>query len=73
MIKNLILLGTPLGKHLFKTAKNYYKSGGKKQKDIMKESKVSRSIAKGDIQSEIKRKAFPRGKKPSDFIPKGKR
>ena len=69
MIKNLFMLGTPIGKHLFNTAKKYYKSGGKKQKDIMKESNVTRSIAKSDIKHEIKSRAFPRGTKPSDFIP----
>jgi len=73
MIKNLFMLGTPIGKHLFNTAKKYYKSGGKKQKDIMKESNVTKSIAKGDIKDEIKRKAFPKGTKPSDFIPKRKK
>jgi len=67
------MLGTRLGKHLFDTAKGYYKSGGKKTKDIMTESNVSKSIAKGDIKSEIKRRAFPRGgKKPSDFYDKPK-
>ena len=67
------MFGTKLGKHLFDTAKSYYKSGGKKTKDIMTESNVSKSIAKGDIKSEIKRRAFPRGgKKPSDFYDKPK-
>ena len=46
MIKNLFMLGTPIGKHLFNTAKKYYKRGGKKQKDIMEESNVTKSIAK---------------------------
>ena len=31
------MLGTPIGKHLYNTAKAYYKGGGKKQKDIMKD------------------------------------
>lgn len=68
MYKKFKALGS-LGKHLFKTAKDYYKSGGKKTKDIVSESKVSKTIAKGDIKSEIKRRAF-RNKKPSDFIPR---
>jgi hypothetical protein len=41
----------------------------------MTESNVSREVAKSDIKSEIKRKAFPRGgKRPSDFYnkPKGR-
>ena len=63
------MLGTPIGKHLYNTAKAYYKGGGKKQKDIMKESNVSKSIAKGDIKDEIKRRAFPKGTRPTDFIP----
>ena len=61
-----------LGKYLYKQGKEYYKSGGKKQKDIVKESGVSRATAKADIKSEIKRKAF-RNKKPSDFIPRAGR
>jgi hypothetical protein len=73
MIKNLFILGTPVGKHLYKTAKNYFKGGGKKTKDIMAESNVSKSIAKGDIKDEIKRRAFPKGTRPSDFIPKRKK
>ena len=73
MIKNLFLLGTPVGKHLYKTAKNYFKGGGKKTKDIMAESNVSKSIAKGDIKDEIKRRAFPKGTRPADFIPRAGR
>ena len=61
-----------LGKYLYKQGKEYYKSGGKKQKDIVKESGVSRATAKADIKSEIKRKVF-RNKKPSDFIPRAGR
>ena len=38
----------------------------------MSESKVSKTIAKGDIKSEIKKRAF-RNKKPSDFIPRAGR
>jgi len=40
----------------------------------MKESNVSKEIAKSDIKSEIKRKVFRGGKKPSDFYnkPKGR-
>ena len=68
MYKKFKALGQ-LGKYLYKQGKEYYKSGGKKQKDIVKESGVSRSTAKADIKSEIKRKAF-RNKKPSDFIPR---
>ena len=60
-----------LGSHLFNVSKSYYKSGGKKTKDIMKESGVSKETAKADIKSEIKRKAF-RNKKPSDFYDKPK-
>jgi hypothetical protein len=69
MIKNLFMLGTPIGKHLFKTAKNYFREGNKKTKDIVRESKVSRTTAKADIKDAIKGKAFPKGTKPSDFIP----
>ena len=64
-----------LGKHIFNTGKDYYKSGGKKTTTIMSESNVTKEVAKADIKSEIKRKAFPRGgKKPSDFYnkPKGR-
>tara|TARA_E500000305_G_scaffold102443_1_gene97134 strand:- start:95 stop:424 length:330 start_codon:yes stop_codon:yes gene_type:complete len=68
MYKKFKALGQ-LGKYLYKQGKEYYKSGGKKQKDIVKESGVSRATAKADIKSEIKRKAF-RNKKPSDFIPR---
>lgn len=68
MYKKLKALGA-LGKHILDTTKTYYKSGGKKTKDIMSESKVSRTVAKADIKSEIKRRAF-RNKRPSDFIPK---
>ena len=67
------MLGTKLGKHLFNTAKSYYKSGGKKTSEIVKESGVSKTTAKADIKSEIKRKAFPKGTKPSDFIPRAGR
>ena len=72
MYKKFEALGQ-LGKHLFNTAKKYYKGGGKKQKDIMKESNVTKSIAKGDIKDEIKRRAFPKGTKPADFIPRAGR
>ena len=41
----------------------------KKTKDIVQESKVSRTTAKADIKDAIKGKAFPKGTKPSDFIP----
>ena len=44
----------------------------KKQKDIMKESNVARDVAKSDIKSEIKRRVYSGGKKPSDFYPKPK-
>ena len=71
MYKKFKVLGQ-LGKHIFSTGKDYFKSGGKKTKDIMKESGVSRDIAKSDIKSEIKRKAFLGGKKPSDFYSKPK-
>lgn len=71
MYKKFKALGQ-LGSHILKTAKDYYKAGGKKTTDIMKESKVSRDVAKSDIKFEIKRKAF-RNKKPSDFIPKRKK
>ena len=68
MYKKFKVLGQ-LGKHIYSTGKEYFKSGGKKTKDIMKESNVSRETAKADIKSEIKRKAF-KNKRPSDFIPK---
>ena len=71
MYKKYLELGK-LGYAFLKETKNYLKSGGKKQKDIVKESGVSRSTAKADIKSEIKRKAF-RNKKPSDFIPRAGR
>ena len=73
MYKKFKVLGQ-LGKHIYNTGKDYYKSGGKKTKDIMKESNVSKEIAKSDIKSEIKRKVFRGGKKPSDFYnkPKGR-
>ena len=72
MYKKFQVLGA-VGAHLFKTGKHYFKSGGKKTKEIMAESGVSREVAKADIKSEIKRKAFPRGgKKPSDFYDKPK-
>ena len=73
MYKRFKALGV-LGSHLFTTGKNYFKAGGKKTKDIMKESNVSKETAKADIKSEIKRKAFRGGKKPSDFYnkPKGR-
>ena len=71
MYKKFKALGQ-LGKYLYKQGKEYYKSGGKKQKDIVKESGVTRATAKADIKSEIKRKAF-RNKKPSDFIPRAGR
>ena len=49
----------------------YFKGGGKKTKTIMTESNVTKEVAKADIKSEIKRKAFPRGgKRPSDFYNK---
>lgn len=73
MYKKFKALGQ-LGKHIYFTGKDYFKSGGKKTKDIMKESSVSRETAKADIKSEIKRKVFRGGKKPSDFYnkPKGR-
>jgi len=74
MYKKFKVLGK-LGSHLFTTGKNYFKAGGKKTKDIMTESNVTKEVAKGDIKSAIKAKAFPRGgKKPSDFYnkPKGR-
>jgi hypothetical protein len=74
MMKKFQTLGK-LGSHLFNTGKNYFKGGGKTTKTIMTESNVSKEVAKADIKSEIKRKAFPRGgKKPSDFYnkPKGR-
>ncbi len=71
MYKKFKLIGS-LGKHLYDTGKDYFKSGGKKTKDIMKESKVSKETAKADIKSEIKRKAF-KDKKPTDFIPRGRK
>jgi len=64
-----------LGKHIFNTGKDYYKSGGKKTTTIMSESNVTKEVAKADIKSAIKAKAFPRGgKRPSDFYnkPKGR-
>ena len=54
MYKKFKALGQ-LGSHVLKTAKDYYKAGGKKTTDIMKESKVSRDVAKSDIKFEIKR------------------
>ena len=72
MYKKFIMLGK-LGKHLFDTGKSYYKSGGKKTKTIMAESNVTKEVAKADIKSAIKEKAFPRGgKRPSDFYDKPK-
>ena len=73
MYKKYKALGQ-LGKHLYNVGKDYFKSGGKKTQEIMKESGVTRDIAKADIKSEIKRKAFRGGKKPSDFYnkPKGR-
>ena len=72
MYKKFMILGK-LGKHLFNTGKNYYKAGGKKTKTIMAESNVTKEVAKADIKSEIKRKAFPRGgKRTSDFYDKPK-
>ena len=69
-MKKFIILGK-LGKHLFDTGKNYYKAGGKKTKTIMTESNVTKEVAKADIKSAIKAKAFPRGgKRPSDFYNK---
>ena len=68
MYKKFKALGS-LGKYLYNQGKDYFKSGGKKTKDIMSESKISRDVAKADIKSEIRRKAF-RKKRPSDFIPK---
>jgi len=69
MYKRFKALGI-LGAHVFNTGKNYFKAGGKKTKDIMRESNVSKEIAKADIKSEIKRKVFRGGKKPSDFYNK---
>ena len=72
MYKKFQALGK-LGSHLFTTGKNYFKGGGKTTKTIMAESNVTKEVAKADIKSEIKRKAFPRGgKKPSDFYDKPK-
>ena len=74
MYKKFKVLGQ-LGSHLFTTGKNYFKGGGKTTKTIMTESNVTKEVAKADIKSEIKAKAFPRGgKRPSDFYnkPKGR-
>jgi translation initiation factor IF-3 len=73
MYKKFKALGQ-LGKYLYNQGKDYYKAGGKKTKDIMKESNVSKEVAKSDIKSEIKRKFIRGGKKPSDFYnkPKGR-
>ena len=74
MYKKFQVLGQ-LGSHLFNTGKNYFKGGGKTTKTIMAESNVTKEVAKADIKSEIKGKAFPRGgKRPSDFYnkPKGR-
>ena len=60
---------------IYGVSKNYFKGGGKTTKTIMTESNVTKEVAKADIKSEIKRKAFPRGgKRPSDFYnkPKGR-
>ena len=73
-MKKFQVLGQ-LGSHLFNTGKNYFKGGGKTTKTIMAESNVTKEVAKADIKSEIKAKAFPRGgKRPSDFYnkPKGR-
>ena len=73
-MKKFQVLGQ-LGSHLFNTGKNYFKGGGKTTKTIMTESNVTKEVAKADIKSEIKAKAFPRGgKRPSDFYnkPKGR-
>ena len=71
MYKKYLELGK-LGYAFLKETKNYLKSGGKKQKDIVKESNVTRDIAKGDIKSEIRRRVFSGNKKPSDFYDKPK-
>ena len=71
MYKKYLELGK-LGYAFLKETKKYIKSGGKKQKDIMKESNVARDVAKSDIKSEIKRSVYSGGKKPSDFYPKPK-
>ena len=74
MYKKFKILGS-LGKHIYNTGKDYFKGGGKTTKTFMTESNVTKEVAKTDIKSEIKRKAFPRGgKKPSDFYnkPKGR-
>ena len=69
-MKKFQVLGQ-LGSHLFNTGKNYFKGGGKTTKTIMAESNVTKEVAKADIKSEIKAKAFPRGgKRPSDFYNK---
>ena len=73
MYKKFKALGS-FGKFVFDTAKGYYKKGGKKTQDIMKESSVSKSTAKSDIKSEIRRRVLRGGRKPSDFYnkPKGR-
>jgi hypothetical protein len=74
MMKKFQVLGK-LGSHLFTAGKNYFKGGGKTTKTIMTESNVTKEVAKADIKSAIKAKAFPRGgKRPSDFYnkPKGR-
>jgi|TARA_R100001440_G_scaffold13633_2_gene23528 uncharacterized protein YcnI len=71
MYKKYFELGK-LGFEFFKKTKEYYRQGGKKTKDIMDESGVTKEIAKSDIKSDIKRRVFRGGKKPSDFYDKPK-
>ena len=71
MYKKYIELGK-LGLEFLKKTKQYYKQGGKKTKDIMSESGVTKEIAKSDIKSDIKRRVFGRHKRPSDFYDKPK-
>ena len=50
-----MLVGGLVTKNIIKAFKEYIKSGGKKTSQIVKDSGVSRDIAKKDIKSELRR------------------
>ena len=50
-----MLVGGLVTKNIIKAFKEYIKSGGNKTSQIVKDSGVSRDIAKKDIKSELRR------------------
>jgi hypothetical protein len=58
MYKKKLLLGGLLTAGIKGAYKAFRKSGGRKTSDIVKESEVSRDVAKSDSKSELRRSRF---------------